>query len=885
MLSSKRGDRATTLGWPHRAPPPVGTIWLLIVTGLALTASRAQVVQLFALIERYPDRGPERARSFVFVLATVGLATALTALVGLLRPAWWRRAILALVLFPVPPLLITSRNVVAAGAAVALLCPALWLGREVAARLLRPIGTLEAWAIGGTFGVAGLIALGFALGHLALLHPQVVWPVLLVGGASLLTTARRRLRDDLAGFLSWMARPAALRPGRALLTGLLVGYCWLNLIGALAPEIMSDAVVTRSPAAALFARTGRFAVDPDLGSTVSPGAGEILNAVVLTAGPLQSAKIVTLLVGALCAAGVWSLGRRLGGRRAGEVALVAFYTLPLTAWLSQTAHVDLLATLFAVTATALLVLHERLDRRAVVAAAVCIGLGLGVKLSFIAAAAGLVAALVLAVLRRGRVTISAALAALAAALLLLGLLLGVFWTTRGSARLGAMPSVALATEFVAQARSERSGAFAEFGSYGAGRSLIALARSPLDVTVRTNQYSGYRDGFAGYLLLALAPLVLVRRPNWRVGVTLVAAVIGYILWFFVAQILRFALPIFALLCAVGGWAYVAVGRSDSKAARTLMGLLVVVLAGLGPIGYLNSILAQPGHFPYRVVLGGQSKTDYLTYNLSGYGAVSLLDAEPGATRVLATNDYARLYTRVRTTSVVYARGLEDEASLLGYLDREGFSHIIVARDLLGALTPDWDQLLAIDEEFLRRNTILVGGDRNAYLYRLVPPEQRGQDQSWARGRELLANGGFEEARGALPLGWTAAGQPTYDASGAESRAGRGAIRSTPEASYFATTAVAPNERYLLSHATRSAGEAGQARLQINWLDRAGSLVGVSIDVVPVSPRGYHRYSMLATAPPTASTAVIYAQAQGGTVWFDDISLRSAGPSAPMGMGR
>lgn len=873
----------------HRLTTAVAVAWLLAAAGLAIVSSRPQVARLLTLIRLYPERG----RSLVFVLATVGLALALSLAVGWIGPAWWRRAVCVLAVLPVPVLLVTSRNIVAAGAAVALLAPALWLGRELATRLLQPGDEIVAWVVGGAFGVVLLGALGFGLGRVGLLRSWILWPVLLIGFLVLLVTARRRLYNDVAGLLRWVEQPVERRADRFALVGLLLGSFWLNLIGALAPEIIADAVRQRLAAAAFFARMGRLATDPELGVTVSPRLGEVLYAVALAGGPLQTTKLVNLLIGLLCAVGVWALGRRLGGGRAALVAMSVFYTMPLGMWLSQTAYIDLFATLFAVAAALLLVQHEKLTWRAAAGALACIGAGLGVKTSFSLVAVGLVVAMTLLLLWRGRMAIAAGVGVLVATVLVLNIAASALGMAFVSARLSAIPGFASGVEFLSYAQGHPSAAFAELGEYGTGRSLADLIRSPLDLTLQSKRYGENQDGFAGYLLLALAPLVFVARPGRRSIALLVGMGAAYLLWFAAAQYLRYGLPIFALLGALGGAAFAAVEERSGRFAGAAMSLLVALLAVLSPLGYLNTSLVYPGIFPYRVVLGVQDKPVYLADNVSAYTALRLLDAEPNATRASTSYESARLYTRVRLSNVTYSIPHQEmgEMGVLRYFDREGYSHIVIDR---GLLPRNWDQITALSEEFLRRNTLLVGGDRNAYLYRILPPDERGREQPWARGRELLVNGDCEEVNGALPRGWTVAvGQPRYDQSGLESRQGGAAIRGTLQDTMYATAPVRPNVQYLLAHATKSADDSyGLARLQINWQDNEGKPVGVSLEVVPVSPRGYHLHSMLATAPPGAATAVIYAQAQQGAVWFDDFSLRAvpseaglAGDAAPRAAAR
>jgi hypothetical protein len=183
----------------------------------------------------------------------------------------------------------------------------------------------------------------------------------------------------------------------------------------------------------------------------------------------------------------------------------------------------------------------------------------------------------------------------------------------------------------------------------------------------------------------------------------------------------------------------------------------------------------------------------------------------------------------------------------------------------------WDKMTVVNEDFLRRNTVLVGGGDYSYLYRIVPPEQRGT-VSWVRGDELIPNGDFE-ASGIN--GWVAVGSPRVDNSGTHSHTGASAVMLTTGDQLRAEVSVTPNMTYLLATATRAAEGYGGAQLVIEWRDAQGNVIDVSRENIPVSPDEYHTLSMLATAPTNAATAVVYAKVLGGTIWFDDFSLRAA----------
>jgi hypothetical protein len=842
-------------------------LWVLLVAGLAVWVSVSIVDHLRGVLRAEPEGDALRAASLRFALATVGLAVASMVASAALPPVWRRRAIMAVAFLPVPVALIAGQHLLAGVVALALLLPALWLGRELGARLLGLTGLLESWVIGSAMGVGFLALLGTALARFGLLRPVVVWPLLLLVMLGLCVMAGRRLGADLAVARRWSRRPLAFRADYAAMGGVALGFFWLNLIGALAPELYADAVVYRLPVSALIARTGRFTVDPDLPISNAPRFAEVVYALVIAAGPLQATKLIELSVGLLCTAGVGLVAKRLAGARAAAMAAIVFYTLPLTAQLSQTAYTDLFATHFAVTAAALLVRRERLAWRAVLGALLALAAGMSVKPSFAITAAGLALALVALLPWRRRMLAGGAAAALVGAALL--------------ALFALSPPGRQQVRFVLHN-------VAALNAFGTERSVAAFVASPVNVIRNTAQYGAgeYQDGFAGYALLALVPLVALVRPARRVVALLVAAAVAYGLWFLLAQYLRYALPGFALQCAIAGAAYAAVLARGGPGTRHVLAILTTGLIALSLPAWLNTSLLQQGAIPYRVALGQQSRAAYLSEHLAGFAILDLYNRQPDATRVLSTHNYAQLYSATGLAVVegaaISRTGTEQE--VLAFLDRGGFSHIIVDRTVMPR---DWDRYLAVDEAFLRRNAVLIGGERNAYLYRLVPPEQRGRDQGWARGPELLPNGGMEEANGDRPAGWTPFGRPGYDRTGSRAETGQAAFRATPQDWYTATVPVQPQGQYLLAHATRAEGEAGLARLQVNWLDATDQLVGVAIEVVPTSPRRYVRFSMLATAPPGASKARIYLTAQQGSAWFDAASFRAVSAEAGLlaGVGR
>jgi hypothetical protein len=411
--------------------------------------------------------------------------------------------------------------------------------------------------------------------------------------------------------------------------------------------------------------------------------------------------------------------------------------------------------------------------------------------------------------------------------------------------------------------------------FGGQRSLAGLLHVPLDLVVSTPRYGEYSAGFVGYLLVPMAVLVLFLPVTRRSQMLLVGIAAALVAWFGFTQYVRYALPMLALLAAFGAAAYVSIMQRSGSTTRLALSILPPALAALGLIGYLNTVLLSPGVVPFRVALGQESKTAYLTDHVGGYTALQLLNAEPNVTNVATSNEFARIYTSASLDDVLYFAalrdGINDEASVLQFLDNSGYSHILLDRD---AFRTGWDQIVAFDEGFLRRNTVLVGGDQNAYLYRLVPASERGHDQVWAPGPELLPNSGFEEGAGGMPRGWDGTGKVKRVTSGRGYQTPASAVRIAPGSALSATVRVTPGTQYLLSQASKGVGAAGTMRMQMTWLSQGKAEMGSVAEVVPTSELDYHRFSMLATAPPDARWATVELQPASSEALIDDVSLRS-----------
>jgi hypothetical protein len=141
----------------------------------------------------------------------------------------------------------------------------------------------------------------------------------------------------------------------------------------------------------------------------------------------------------------------------------------------------------------------------------------------------------------------------------------------------------------------------------------------------------------------------------------------------------------------------------------------------------------------------------------------------------------------------------------------------------------------------------------------------------ASATELMKNSGFEDRERAGRRAWQPFGKPLLDTSGAQSHSGRNAVQVSTESGYIQSIPITPGGIYVLSHYSRSDAPGSSARLQINWLDRRGKIIDVSMDVID-STLAWTQQELSATAPGEATTALVFANAQAGSVWLDDYSF-------------
>jgi len=502
--------------------------WLILAAGTTLLSALSSITAANIWGTGLSDTSfydaAERAGLW-FNLVLYGLPVILSTLVARVLPHWWRRVLLFCGILPLFLGAATSDRFVSLIVVTAILLPVCWGGRELVQRFSSVADRGTAWALGAALGIVIVGLVGFIAGLIGFLRPLLLWP-LLCGTMTILSasTARIRLAHDLSAARRWSCRPLALTPTRILLGGLLVATTWSVILGALAPETTSDATRQRTPAALHFALTRSLEVsDPAVSVALLPALGEITYATVLAVGPLPSAKLFELAVSGICIALVMALGKRLGGRRAGEFAAFSFATMPLVIWLGQTAYLDLFTCLAALAAALLLLTPPIPDRVTALMSGLFCGWGIAVKVHFAYVVVGLGFTLLLLTLGApgmwlGRARRAASLTTIFGAAAFIAMLLPLI---RSAILTGQIPGLALATQSFGRASGTSPSVLADLPSFGYGRDPLHLLLLPLDLTLHSLKFEwvptpwGPFDGLVGYWPLAFLPLLLLTRVNRR----------------------------------------------------------------------------------------------------------------------------------------------------------------------------------------------------------------------------------------------------------------------------------------------------------------------------------------------------------------------------------
>jgi 4-amino-4-deoxy-L-arabinose transferase-like glycosyltransferase len=682
------------------------------------------------------------------------LYTGVTAAIGLLALLQGGRLLLTLNGLAV--VLLLGTTMIAAGTAPALailgwlLFISVGLG-NLGLKLLAPTvawSTVDRLTFSLLLGFGALAGATAGLGLLGLLHLAATIPtlaLLMLPVAWRLPVVARRLRCGAV----WV-RPrwwgGDLRLPAAALAYL--SLCFIAaLLWALAPSVLWDALAVHLPLPAKYAAEHAFVEFPDYVAVDSFGLGHALFTLGFVLGGQPLPTLFHFTFGLVTTGLVFSMARRLAGPVAGWVAAVGFASMPLVTWEAGTALIDLFVTGYTFACMYALLRWWQDDQAEwLVVAGVLGGLAAATKLNaglFLAPAA-LLATLVGLVRARRRPQALGGVLGLYLALALIAL---PWFVASSSAQDRILPF------FKEMFQGARLGFPPGLAGYGGLRTeLLSFLRLPYDLVV-DRRFAEWGRGALGIVpLLALASVVAGPGVPWRLRLPMLfLGLAAVFLWFRIAQVSRYLLPIMPLLTvlAVLPLPDLLKAINDRGGARrlaftcALLGL--VYLAATRGVYSIWPFQIPEGH-PYRLALGLETRETFLARALPPYRAFQFLDDQNSAARVLSVGAPFRwVYIKSQledprnTPSAGQLAELPPDAALARKMESLGYRFILADWGYIRA-NRGWDGFAFLTPHFLHDFTHLEFAYRDVYVYRI----RAERDQASAAEVDLVTNGSFDE---------------------------------------------------------------------------------------------------------------------------------------------
>jgi hypothetical protein len=465
-----------------------------------------------------------------------------------------------------------------------------------------------------------------------------------------------------------LPRPPALRelrPFELLLVALLFVYLVLGVVAVAAPVSSPDALLYHAADPVLFEESGRILEVPWNSSSYEPFTVEmlVLDGVILW-DAVQGAFapfLLALLAVAVAMAAAW----RLAGRPAALLAGAILFAQPFMLWESTSVFVEPgVAALVALAGWNVARFTRTSQTGALVLAGVFVGGAAGTKYLGLVAACAIGAALLVACGRRlrGVHLLAITLPAVAVA---------APWYVKNALLTGNpfYPHVFGGLNAWAAAELERS-----MRSFGHGQDATDLVLLPARLLADGEAFDG--GEWISPLFLAFAPLAMLAPAVRRYAGPVSAAVVVYGLgWFLTTQQARFLVPLMplgAVLAAVG---------VVTLAGRGAAGRVVAVgAAALALAAGLAASAAYGAQFT-RVVLGAESKSEFLTRKVSLYEGVTWLNENLTPGDKVAVDFWSLLYLDVPYVTFGTMGDLlppdEGPAATRAFLDEYGVSHVAV----------------------------------------------------------------------------------------------------------------------------------------------------------------------------------------------------------------
>lgn len=506
-----------------------------------------------------------------------------------------------------------------------------WAGLGEAVLRLLP----EAGEVDGTLMLCIRVATGAAAWSL-------VWFILGLAGLYNTVTAFVCVAVGLVTFFIFRASRAEITNPRAkLLPMVLLGATplFLSVVSASAPPIAKDTLLYHFALPKVFvAHNSNAFIDGNIASYLALGT-EMHYVWAMLVGSVFGSRsgeaamgvtgflffpllltIVTLWLSELKVSRTWAM-----------VAMVMVATVPTAYHAAASGYIDIaLASFVTLAAYAL----ARWWKEQTTAWLILLGIFLGAALSIKLSALFVIAAFALVILLRARGADNAGKVVLAgfAALLLAGVT-ALPWYVRTWAATGSPVFPFYMSIWKGAAPGwdvERSNLFQAMNSQygGADKNALNYLTAPVRASVAAQpEQPEFYDGVLGVAFLIGLPVLgwALWKFEMPVDVKIAAGVAGivYLFWLFSSQQIRYLLPILPLLAN----AIAAAGQALSKRIQAFRPVLTYSLLAACIAALLTSVAWFAQKAPLRVVLGGESRDEYLSRNLDYYPYYQIINSE------------------------------------------------------------------------------------------------------------------------------------------------------------------------------------------------------------------------------------------------------------------
>lgn len=358
------------------------------------------------------------------------------------------------------------------------------------------------------------------------------------------------------------------------------------------------------------------------------------------------------------------------------------------------------------------------------------------------------------------------------------------------------------------------------------RSPLDLVRLPWQLTFQGEVYHSQGAGDVGIALLMLLPLAIFGPRTRAMAFLTVTAATSFVAWWITPQITRHVLPTLAIAAALAGIGVASVlpvltSRAPfSPAARRILAsaaqLGVVVGLVAAPLLYLPNWKTR---LPVDLFLGNETAAEYVAR------------AIPSAAVLAATSDDLPPDTKIGYIGIWEGPQIYSE-SRLTYWSAEWFGTwtpgmLTTLRDLgidywvwnrAESSLGDWRSAF-LSTEFLREHARILAGDRDTYLFEIVP----GKGLTWGAAHLInLLDDPDLTTVGDGDGPWT---------SGEKAKAKGGVVSILPKSSISQLVAVSGGSPYLLVASGKCLQPADTAVLSFHWFDERGAPLGTASESV------------------------------------------------------